>query len=222
MKCTNCGAEIPDSKFCPECGAKIESNDNESGIVACAQDLGKSAIDSWKDRNKATSKVSAVKIDENHRKFQINGTIPKNGKKSGIVGKSVKGIIAVSTLGLSLAVKSGQKVGTNKWFDFEQLLNYDLIEDDSTVTSGGVGMALVGGLVFGGAGMIAGGMTGKKKAKKKIESMLIRVTLNDFDSPCILIPIITKSTKIDSKEYQTALKEASNILSALDVITHNK
>ena len=29
MKCPKCGTEIPnDSIFCPECGVKLESNDN--------------------------------------------------------------------------------------------------------------------------------------------------------------------------------------------------
>lgn len=89
------------------------------------------------------------------------------------------------------------------------------------VTRGGVGQALIGGVLFGGVGAIAGGITGKRKSKKKIESMIIKVTLNSFEVPCIMIPLITKSTKIGSKEYANALEEAQSILSILDVITHN-
>lgn len=62
----------------------------------------------------------------------------------------------------------------------------------------------------------------EKSPEEKVESMIIKVTVNNFDSPCIMIPLITKSTKTNSKEYQTAFNEAHNILAALDVITHNK
>ena len=159
--------------------------------------------------------------------FQINGTIPTNGKKTGIIGKSFKGLMAVSTMGMSLAaekmISGGKaKAGTNKWFPFSALVSYDLLEDDSLVTSGGVGQALIGGAVFGGAGAIAGAITGKKTQKKKIESLYIKVTLNDFNIPCILIPLITKPTKTSSKEYQTIFEEAHKILSVLDVISHNQ
>ena len=173
----------------------------------------------------ATQKVSAVKIDESNRMFQINGTVPANGKKSGIVGKTFKGFMAVSTMGMSLAAEkilsSKTKVGANKWYPFSDLVSYDLLEDDALVTSGGVGQALIGGAVFGGAGAIAGAVTGKRIQKKRIDSLYIKVTLNTFDTPCVLIPLITKPTKTNSKEYQVAFEEAHKILSVLDVISHN-
>ena len=90
------------------------------------------------------------------------------------------------------------------------------------MTSGGIGQALIGGALFGGAGAIAGGITANRAQKKKIESLYIKVTVNNFSSPCIMIPIITKSTKIKSKEYETAFNLAHQILSTFDVITHNK
>lgn len=139
-----------------------------------------------------------------------------------------KGVMAVGTFGMSVAAEkivgggNKQKVGNKEWLDFSDLISYDLLEDDSLVTSGGVGQALIGGALFGGFGAVAGGITGKKVQKKKVESMIIKVTVNNFGSPCIMIPLITKSTKTNSKEYQTAFNEAHNILAALDVITHNK
>lgn len=242
IKCIECGKEFSDrASACPNCGCPLAEMDlntsdktideNQSGsdsnqLFDSVKEFGSSAIDSWNNRNRATSKTSAVKVDEIHKVFQINRTIPKNGKKSGIIGKSFRGVMAVSTVGLSVAAEKamgfgGKSVGKNKWFKFDDLLSYELFEDDSTVTSGGVGQALIGGALFGGAGAIAGGITGKRKNKKKIESLIIKVTLNSFDVPCIFIPIITKSTKVGSKEYMNALEEAHRILSVLDVIVHN-
>ena len=81
---------------------------------------------------------------------------------------------------------------------------------------------MIGGALFGGAGSIAGAITGKRVQKKRIDSLYIKVTLNNFDTPCILIPLITKPTKTNSKEYQSAFQEAHKILSVLDVISHNQ
>ena len=120
---------------------------------------------------KATQKISVVKIDEVNRKFQISGAVAV--KKNSFVKKSVKGIMAFYTLGLSLAVekmiKSGSKIGNNVWFDFSDLISYELIEDDSVVTSGGVGQALIGGALFGGFGAVAGDY---RQASSKKESRI--------------------------------------------------
>lgn len=242
IKCIECGKEFSNrASACPNCGCPLAEMDlntpdetidegqngsDSNQLLDSVKEFGSSAIGSWNNRNKATSKTSAVKVDEIHKVFQINGTIPKNGKKSGIIGKSFRGVMAVSTVGLSVAAEKamgvGRKnVGKNKWFKFDDLLSYELLEDDSTVTSGGIGQALIGGALFGGAGAIAGGITGKRKSKKKVDSLIVKITLNSFEVPCIMIPIITKSTKVDSKEYKNALNEAHSILSVLDVITHN-
>ena len=235
IKCTECGKEFSDkASACPNCGCPTsEMNINPKEDESPADDL--SAI--WKTvlskvsapaapaKPHVTQKVSAVKIDEANHMFQINGTVPTNGNKTGIIGKSFKGIMAVSTMGLSLAaekmISGGKKAGTNKWYPFSDLVSYDLLEDDSLVTSGGVGQALVGGAIFGGVGAVAGAITGKRVQKKRIESLYIKVTLNNFDTPCILIPLVTKPIKTNSKEYQTAFEEAHKILSVLDMIAHN-
>lgn len=240
INCPECGKDFSDkAAACPNCGCPIESMTfqaedttqnnmvDSSPIWNTIQNTTKNAIENWKDSYHATKKVGPVKIDENHMVFQINGTVPVNGKKSGIMGKSIKGLVAVSTVGMSVVAEKAlgigeKKVGSNEWHEFSDLISYDLIEDDSVVTTGGTGQALVGGALFGGVGAIAGGITGKRVQKKRIESLYIKATLNSFKNPCILIPIITKPTKTNSKEYQNAFEEAQKILSILDVITHNK
>ncbi len=235
IKCPECGKEISDKAVsCPNCGCPIESMESDkenSSSVNQMQNIFQSntqnIVNTWKDSYRATKKVGPVKIDENHRVFQVNGTISQSGKKSGLIGKSFKGLMAVSTLGMSVAAEKalgagGKKVGSNEWYEFSDLISYELIEDDSVVTTGGVGQALVGGALFGGLGAVAGGITGKRTQKKKVESLHIKVTLNSFKNSCVLIPLITKPTKTNSKEYKNAFEDAHKILSILDVITHNK
>lgn len=234
ITCTECGKEFSDKALaCPNCGcpaSEMNSNSSKpeenisSKLLSSVQNGVKTVIQKSKDAYKATKTVGPVQIDEIHHMFRINGTVAKNGKKSGIGKTMIKGVAAVGTGGLSLLVPNGnkQKVGSKDWFEFSNLLSYELLEDDSIVTSGGVGQALIGGAIFGGVGAIAGGITGKRVQKKRVESITIKVTLNSFDTPCILIPLITKPIKTNSREYQNAITSAHEILSILDVITHNK
>lgn len=244
IKCVECGKEFSDrATVCPECGCPTEfsvnsdiangfsesvnqdssignvpAESNSNNIGDSVKDFASKALASWNDRNHATSKVNVIKVDEVHRTFQIKGYVP--GHKNGTIGKS---LLAFSTFGMSSIISNSlNSSGTNNWYSFDDLVNYELLEDDSVVVSGGVGQALIGGLAFGGAGAIAGGVTGTRKQKKKIESLIIKVTLNNFKVPCICIPIITKAVKVGTKDYFQATTEAQQVLSMLDVITHNK
>jgi len=226
--CPNCGCPLEDVKELKSPNTELEQTESAASKAWGVIKNGASAIsEHQKNAIKCTKQIGPVQIDENHEKFRINGSVPVNGKKDS-TGKSIfKGIMAASTLGLSVAAEKivgggNQKVGDKTWLDYSDLLSYELMENDSLVTSGGVGQALVGGALFGGFGAVAGGITGKRIQKKKIESLTIKVTLNNFDCPCLMIPLITKSIKSSSKEYQKALNEAHTIMSALDVITHNK
>lgn len=249
IKCSECEKDVSDkASFCPNCGCPVEANiEPEQTLIAPTETMDSQAktesasskawnmlqtgiqatIENNRNAIKATKTIGPVQIDENHRMFRINGAVPVNGKKDGFTKTMFKGAMAVGTLGMSVAaeklVGGGKKrVGNKEWLEYSDLIGYDLLEDDSLVTSGGVGQALVSGALFGGFGAVAGAITGKRVQKKKIESLIIKVTVNNFGFPCIMIPLITRPTKTNSKEYQTAFNLAHRILSTLDVITHNK
>lgn len=234
--CTECGKEFSDkADACPNCGcptqeiSSSEEIDNDSEEIQSDTVASKAWSISEQQKNaiKCTRQIGPIQIDENHRMFRISGAIPVNVKKDGAAKSLFKGMMAVGTFGMSVAaeklVGGGKQAVRGKiWIKFTDLLNYDLLEDDSLITSGGIGQALIGGALFGGFGAVAGGITGKRKHKKKVESLIVKITLNNFQCPCLMIPLISKPTKMGSKEYDTAFKDAHAILSALDVITHNK
>lgn len=236
IKCSECGKDFSDrAAACPNCGCPIEySTQDTTGHIKNI--IGEAVEDSALDTlasfatSVATSaagsisqamsykRVGPITIDQRNRLFQIHGKILKNGKKSGVIGKSMKSLMAVSTMGLSIAAESAlgmgkTKVGNKEWYSFDDLLSYDLVEDDSIITSGGSGRAYIGCFSIG---------SHSRVSKKRIDSLAIRVTLNSFTNPYILIPITTKPLKPNSKEYANALSEAQQILSTLDVIAHNK
>ena len=109
-------------------------------------------------------------LQSQHKTFQIKGYVPKH-KGTG-VGKALKGALSIQSLGLSnLIGNSISSSGNKNWYSFDDLVSYELLADDSVVVSGGEGQALIGGLAFGAAGAVAGGITGKRKQKKKIGSI---------------------------------------------------
>lgn len=250
IECTECGKSFSDkAAACPVCGCPtVEITNQESLDIPSVEDpnetdppvedapsaptfggivsnIQSSVVSSIKDKA-AIKKVGPVQVDTQKRLFRISGSVAVNGKKDGLMKTMFKGTMAVGTMGMSVAagklMGGKKKVGSKEWFEFDDLVGYELMQDDSVVVSGGVGQALIGGALFGGFGAVAGAVSGKRTSKKKIESLYLKITMNTFDMPCVMLPLITKPTKIDSKEYKNAFNQAHEILSMLDVITHNK
>lgn len=169
---------------------------------------------------KPTHTLNSLQVDSINKLFKVKGQSSDafQKKKHGLL----KSGLAVYTMGLSLIADKAINNFKGKVYNFSDLNSFELLEDDSSVISGGVGLALAATALTGSyiAGAV-GGIVGKKKTKKVIESMVIKMNINDFDNPCIMIPIITKSTKVNSKEYREAFNEAQKIISMLDLITHN-
>lgn len=101
-------------------------------------------------------------------------------------------------------------------YDYADLLDYELIEDGNTVTSGSLGRAVAGGLVFGGLGAVVGGMTGKQKAT--CSKLQIKITTKDIQHPALYVSLLDYEVKKDSDTYKAAIKDAQEILSILQII----
>ena len=169
---------------------------------------------------KATQKLDCLQVDSANKMFKVEGQSSDAFQKK--KGGFLKTAMAISTYGLSKIAEKAIKSSKEKTYNFSDLHSFELLEDDSTVTSGGTGLALAATALTGSyvAGAV-GGIVGKKKTKKVIESMIVKLNVNDFDCPCIMIPLITKSTKVGSNEYKEAYNQAQKIVSMLDLITHN-
>ena len=101
---------------------------------------------------------------------------------------------------------------------FKDLISVELIENGSTVASGGLGSALAGAALFGDAGMIAGGIVGKKKISDICESLQIKLTVNDLSNPALFIDVIRSKTAKGSLKYRNDFELAQKIVSVLNVI----
>lgn len=107
------------------------------------------------------------------------------------------------------------------FFKYRKILDFELLQDGESIakSKGGLGSAVVGGMLFGGAGLVAGAVLGGKKTKTKnvCTSMKVKITLRDNNPDVIYVDLITKETKCDSGAYKDAAKQAQDILSALQV-----
>lgn len=180
----------------------------------------KSRQDELKRLFHATNEMGDVSIDSRNMLFKVKRASADIPKKSGMMMKAVKATAAISTLGASVAIEHAMKP-SDRIFSFDELRSFELMEDDSQVVGGGVGMSLVGGAFFGAAGAVAGSVVGGKKTKKTCDSMILKINLNDIDMPCVLVPYINKTVKKTSNDYRKALSEAQQTVSCLEMIAES-
>lgn len=103
-------------------------------------------------------------------------------------------------------------------FKYDELLDFEVLEDGNTITKGGFGKAIVGGAVFGLAGAIAGGTS--KKSKQVCTKLEIKITTKNIDDPVIYLNLINAEFKKDGLIYKTASKSVQNILSKFQIIVN--
>lgn len=108
------------------------------------------------------------------------------------------------------------KIDKSYVFKYEEILNFEVLEDGTSVTKGGLGKALVGGAVFGLAGAIAGGSS--KKTKQICTKLQIKITTRNANRPVVYLSLIDTEFKKDSFVYKQASKTIQDILSKFQII----
>lgn len=103
-------------------------------------------------------------------------------------------------------------------FSFSDLIDFELFEDGVSITKGGLGTAVAGGILFGGVGAIVGGGLGKKQ-KDVVNKMSIIINLRDEWVPRIEIILIKSETKRNGLVYKSSKSLAQQIISLLTIIS---
>jgi len=111
--------------------------------------------------------------------------------------------------------------GSAKPFSYNDIVDFELLEDGESITKGGLGRAVAGGLLFGGVGAVVGGVTGGKKTKKICNSLKIKITVNDMANPAVYVNFITTATKTSNFLYKAAYNSAQECLSTLQLICNS-
>ncbi|HFD3453568.1 TPA: SHOCT domain-containing protein [Enterococcus faecium] len=104
-------------------------------------------------------------------------------------------------------------------YTFDELNSYELLENGSSVMSGGLGIgrAVVGGVLAGGVGAVLGGVTKKKKQRNYVDSLKIMVTFKNRTPQSVTLDYIKKKQEKD-KKYEKALMKAKETMAGFDYI----
>lgn len=83
---------------------------------------------------------------------------------------------------------------SHKVVNYDDVVKTEIIADGQTVSSKSISRALVGGLMFGVAGAIVGGTSGTTKFNKNINSITLKLLINDVLNPSYELPFYNKKT----------------------------
>jgi hypothetical protein len=102
---------------------------------------------------------------------------------------------------------------------FHDLLQIEVLEDGHTITKtergSQAGRALVGGLLLGPVGLLAGALTAKTRSVGKVRRVDLRILINDPTSPSHSVNFLAHEVTITSLEYNKARKQADHWHAAL-------
>ena len=107
-----------------------------------------------------------------------------------------------------------------KFIIIPNIIDYDYSEIGESIASSGLGRALAGGILFGGAGAVVGAVTGRKKSKLICNSLKVKITTKNINNPVVYADFITTSTKKSSIIYKTYYDLAQKCLSTLQLIVN--
>ncbi len=116
--------------------------------------------------------------------------------------------------------KNGSRV-----FSYDDIISVELQESGNTVsqksTTRTIGGAVLGGVLAGGAGAIVGGLSGSSTQRRKISSIIVKVTLRDVTDPTVNI-VCFENYKLppysDDEGLQLFYAPALEIVDTLNVI----
>ncbi|MBR3933483.1 MAG: SHOCT domain-containing protein [Clostridia bacterium] len=202
--CPICGQEVPKLlsmrikdkvALCAECGKKIDM-DFELLKMQSVEDIVKHF--KYREENlKTFQKFNAT------REMKINGKWFREDANLGV-----------------WYISTEKKPENPTLFKYEDIIDYKLLEDGETTSSGGLGRALAGGALFGGVGAVVGGVTGQKKSKEVLKSMVLAISVNNPYHTKIELSFLTGGIpcKQGSFLYKQYKNEASKMVSIFDAM----
>ncbi len=197
---------------CRICGEKLKFGLIKSKCVEgyiCLNCINKAGLVTGATSN-ITPEIYQKYLDANNNKIVINDTFNPSLKISNIIE------FDDTNRNWRIPVRKGVNP---RLYSYNDIVDFELNEDGHTVSSGGLGRAVAGGLLFGGVGAVVGGVTGGKKAKGITTSLFINVIVKDNSATNINLTLINKPLKKGSLLERAAQNNARDIIAKLTLIT---
>jgi len=101
----------------------------------------------------------------------------------------------------------------------KDILKCELIKDGVTTlnksTTDTLGRAIVGGALAGGLGAMVGSNSGKSTSTSTVTSAVLKIHVNDFNNPIIMIPVFSGKNEPNKEQY---LIQAETLCAKIDVL----
>ena len=107
-------------------------------------------------------------------------------------------------------------------FQYSQIINAEILENNVTKQKSGAGGAVLGTVVAGPVGTVVGGLMGRK-SKNLCNSIKLEIDLSYSKNGPVFIELINKPIEIGSKEYLRTTQLSRELLSKLqEIISKNE
>lgn len=204
-----------DNEYCPFCGKsigfrKFRTKDGFAVCPACFSDL---EIKKTLFCQQSLDTIAGLRNERQEncntfRKFTVTTEV-----KAGIY------ILRMDSYNKLWYVAKQTRLKNPVIFRFDELCKFELLQDGDSVCGGGLGLSLVGGALFGGAGAVAGAVVGSKKTKKILNSLDIVITTNRPFRTGLRIDLLPfGSCKSNSTTYKMCMNEATDAMQFLNAI----
>ncbi len=107
------------------------------------------------------------------------------------------------------------------FFNYDELIEFEVYEDGNSIAKGRAGSAVVGGILFGTIGAVAGGAR-QRAIKNTCTTLQVRIRVKNLTIPEIIVPFIKTETQKDSFVYKTMFNLARNFAATLAYIENGK
>lgn len=111
---------------------------------------------------------------------------------------------------------------SHRVFSYRDILASEVVEDGHTTTKTSrgsqIGGALLGGIVFGGAGAVIGGLSGRRSTTEKVLTVELRVVVNDIKDPVHAIHLLAIDCEKSTALYRMARQNADYWHSLITVL----
>lgn len=226
-QCCICGKEVPVFG-----GKKVMIKGGEYACFDCVKKAGHNPLTWMKNlsttadmlRAEINGEASAVPVREKSDQNSLKQTLEKKRYSLGFAAKADVSDTFVPDKSFSKRFfidtvhKKWQALGPVH--AYRDLISFEYQEDGGTIVSGGVGSAIVGGALFGSVGAVVGAASAKKKQSDFINSMKIKLTVDDMTNPTEYINMnpLRIRMKRSSGQYRNILETTQEILSSLELI----
>lgn len=168
-------------------------------------------ISSYKDKKKKDNAL------ENYIDF-----INKNGLNSSkkVVFKNIVRL-DIDTTNKLLGTYSYYE-NTSKIIKFNEVLDFEIFENGNSVVSSRTGSAVVGGLLFGGLGAVAGA-SGSRTISENCSNLKLKIYTNNIQYSVIMLDFLEKGISKSSILYEQLTEVINEMISLLKIAReHNR